>query len=50
MWTPALGAETDRGSEIAETRATLLGRSVRLIVRRQPRAAGEQLAFDDLDG
>lgn len=49
-WTPALGAETDRGSEIAETSATLLGRTVRLIVRRQPRAAGEQLAFDDLDG
>ena len=48
--TPALGAETDRGSEIAETRATLLGRSLRLIVRRQPKAAGEQLAFDDLDG
>lgn len=50
VWTPALGAETDRGSEITETRATLLGRSLRLIVRRQPRAAGEQLAFDDLDG
>ena len=28
----------------------LLGRTVRLIVRRQPKAAGEQLAIDDLDG
>lgn len=49
-WTPALGAETERGSEIAETTTMLLGRTVRLIVRRQPKAAGEQLAFDDLDG
>jgi hypothetical protein len=50
VWTPARGAETDKGSEIAETTASLLGREVRLIVRRQPKAAGEQLAFDDLDG
>jgi hypothetical protein len=50
VWTPALGRETERGSEIAETAATLLGRTVRLIVRRQPKAAGDQLAFDDLDG
>jgi hypothetical protein len=28
----------------------LLGRSVRLIVRRQPKQLGDQLAFDDLDG
>lgn len=38
-WTPALGRETDAGSEIAETTATLLGRTLRLIVRRQPKAA-----------
>jgi DDE family transposase len=50
VWTPALGRETDAGSEIAETATTLLGRTVRLIVRRQPKAAGDQLAFDDLDG
>ena len=50
VWTSALGAETDRGSEISETSAALLGRPLRLIVRRQPKAAGEQLAFDDLDG
>jgi hypothetical protein len=49
-WTPALGRETDAGSEIAETTAELMGRRLRLIVRRQPKAAGEQLAFDDLDG
>ena len=48
-WTKALGRETDAGSEIAETTADLLGRRLRLIVRRQPKAAGEQLAFDDLD-
>jgi hypothetical protein len=50
VWTPALGAETDKGSQIAETTTTLLGRSVRVIVRRQPKGLGDQLAFDDLDG
>lgn len=49
-WVPAEGAETERGSEVAETTTTLLGREVRLIVRRQPKKSGEQLAFDDLDG
>ncbi len=49
-WVPALGAETDKGSEVAETITTLLGRRLRLIVRRQPKTAGAQLAFDDLDG
>ena len=49
VWTPALGHETDKGSQIAETVTTLLGRTVRLIVRRQPKKPGEQLAFDDLD-
>ncbi|MGH3096703.1 MAG: transposase [Streptosporangiales bacterium] len=50
VWTPALGRETSKGSEIAETSTWLLGRAVRLIVRRQPKDPGEQLAFDDLDG
>ena len=50
MWAPALGRETEAGSEVAETTTRLLGRRLRLIVRRQPRAAGEQLALDDLDG
>jgi hypothetical protein len=49
-WVPALGHESDKGSQIAETTTTLLGRSVRLIVRRQPKQLGDQLAFDDLDG
>jgi hypothetical protein len=50
VWAPATGQETDKGSQIAETTTTLLGRRVRLIVRRQPKQCGEQLAFDDLDG
>ncbi|BBZ06986.1 hypothetical protein MDOR_11550 [Mycolicibacterium doricum] len=50
IWVPALGAETEKGSQIAETTTTLLGRRVRLIVRRQPKHSGDQLAFDDLDG
>jgi hypothetical protein len=49
-WVPALGHETDKGSQITETTTMLLGRSVRLIVRRQPKRCGDQLAFDDLDG
>lgn len=49
-WAPALGHETGKGSQVAETTTRLLGRAVRLIVRRQPKAAGEQLAIDDLDG
>lgn len=49
VWSKALGRETEAGSQIAETTTRLLGRELRLIVRRQPRAAGEQLAFDDLE-
>jgi hypothetical protein len=50
IWANAEGRETAKGSQIAQTTTTLLGRQVRLIVRRQPRRAGEQLAIDDLDG
>ncbi|EID11704.1 transposase IS4 family protein [Mycobacterium xenopi RIVM700367] len=50
VWVAASGQKTDKGSQIAETTTTLLGRSVRLIVRRQPKRCGDQLAFDDLDG
>jgi hypothetical protein len=50
VWAPASGHETDKGSQIAETTTTVLGRPVRLIVRRQPKPCGDQLAFDDLDG
>src|SRR5581483_1575025 len=49
-WVPALGAEENKGSEIAETSFVFAGRPVRLIVRRQPVASGDQLSFDDLDG
>jgi hypothetical protein len=52
---PALSAEGDKGSEIAETaievgRANKDRRRLRLIVRRQRTTAGQQLSFDDLDG
>jgi hypothetical protein len=49
-WVAAQGHESGKGSQVAETTTTLLERTVRLIVRRQPKQAGEQLAFDDLDG
>jgi hypothetical protein len=50
-WTPAndVGGELS-GSEVAETSYCFSGRDLRLVVRRQPKAAGEQLSFDDLGG
>lgn len=45
--------ETDgelAGSEVAECTYRFAKRDLRLIVRRQRKAAGEQLSFDDLDG
>ncbi|MBA3287058.1 MAG: IS1380 family transposase [Acidimicrobiia bacterium] len=56
VWRAALNAEAGRGSQIAETTVDFGGRlkstrrTLRLIVRRQPTAAGDQLSFDDLDG
>lgn len=50
VWTPALGAEDAKGSEVVETMFRFAGRDVRMIVRRQPTTAGDQLSFDDLDG
>lgn len=55
VWVPALNAEAEKGSEIAETtieigRTKKDRRLLRLIVRRQRTTAGDQLAFDDLDG
>jgi Transposase DDE domain group 1 len=50
QWRPAADAEADVGSEIAETGFEFAGQVVRLIVRRQPRGRGAQLAFDDVDG
>jgi hypothetical protein len=55
VWTPALNAEADKGSEIAETMIEIGTtkrdrRTLRLIVRRQPTTAGDQLSLDDVDG
>lgn len=50
VWAPALGAEETKGSEVAETSFRFAGRDLRMIVRRQPTVAGDQLSFDDLDG
>ena len=54
VWTPALNAEADKGSEIADTTITIGKttrdrRTLRLIVRRQPTRHGDQLSLDDLD-
>ncbi len=56
VWQPAAGDEAAKGSEVAETTVVVGGRkadtsrTLRLIVRRQRRSAGEQLSLDDLDG
>ena len=55
VWVPALNAEGERGSEIAETiieigKTKNERRRLRMIVRRQRTTAGEQLSLDDLDG
>lgn len=50
VWAPALGAEDAKGSEVADTMFSFAGRDLRMIVRRQPTVAGDQLSFDDLDG
>jgi hypothetical protein len=49
-WSPALGAEEDKASQVADAPFRFAGRDLRLIVRRQPTAGGDQLSFDDLDG
>ncbi|HXH56571.1 IS1380 family transposase [Iamia sp.] len=55
VWIPALAAEAERGSEIAETTPEIGStkkdrRLLRMIVRRQRTSAGDQLSLDDLDG
>ncbi|MDQ3679318.1 MAG: IS1380 family transposase [Actinomycetota bacterium] len=50
VWAKAIGAEDDKGSEVAETMFVFAGRDLRLIVRRQPTRPGDQLSLDDLDG
>ena len=48
-WAPAADADGElSGSEVAETTYHFSGRDLRLVVRRQRKAAGEQLSFDDL--
>jgi hypothetical protein len=51
MWVPAKNADGElAGSEVAETTYRFAKRDLRLIVRRQRKACGEQLSFDDLGG
>lgn len=56
VWQAAAGAESQRGSQIAETVIDMgrpgrkRHRQLRLIVRRQPTRAGDQLSTDDIDG
>jgi len=50
VWSDALGAEDAKGSQVAECPFRFADRDLRLIVRRQPTRAGDQLSFDDLDG
>lgn len=50
VWSDALGAEAAKRSQVAEAPFRFAGRTLRLIVRRQPKATGDQLAFDDLGG
>ena len=50
-WVPALRADGElAGSELAECRYSLGGRELAMIVRRQRKSVGSQLAFDDLGG
>jgi DDE family transposase len=50
-WRPAADVTGElRGSEVAEIPFGFAGRDLRLVVRRQKKAAGEQLSFDDLGG
>lgn len=49
VWEHAEGDESDRGSQVASTTFAFAGRTVRLIVRRQPIDPGAQLSFDDFD-
>jgi hypothetical protein len=51
VWLPAQEADGElAGSEVAETTYRFAKRDLRLIVRRQRKAAGEQFSFDDLGG
>jgi hypothetical protein len=41
-WVPAIGAEEEKGSEVAECDFSFAGRDLRMIVRRQPTTTGDQ--------
>jgi len=49
-WVATIGAEEEKGSEVADCDFSFAGRDLRMIVRRQPTAAGDQLSLDDIDG
>lgn len=52
VWRRAKGDERRRGSQIAECDFVFAGRTLRLVVRRQPVGSNgdAQLSFDDVDG
>lgn len=55
VWSAAGGRENHKGSQVAETTITIGRRkcdrrTLRMIVRRQPVQAGDQLSLDDIDG
>jgi len=51
LWSPAKDADGELcGSEVAETTYSFATHDFRLVVRRQAKAEGEQLSFDDLGG
>ncbi len=50
VWVRALGDEAALGSQVAAVNYRFAGHDLRLVVRRQPKAAGDQLSFDDLGG
>jgi len=51
VWAPAKEVDGElAGAEVAETTYRFAKRNLRLIVRRQLKATGEQLSFDDLGG
>lgn len=52
-WRKAKGHEANRGSEVAETTVVLgednVARTLRLVIRRQPRSKFDQLSLEDVD-
>lgn len=50
VWSAARGAESAKGSQVTETTFAFAGHDLRMLIRRQPTVAGDQLSFDDVDG